>query len=295
MYQFLALISGIIIAIMVTINGGLTTVYGVYTATVLIHIVGVISAFIMLKISKQNPFPKVKLPFWLYTGGAVGMLTPLFLNFSFGKISITAMVALSLFAQMMVSLIFDVFGLLGLKKTPIQKNNLPGIIFAIVGISIMMIGGESGTIIAVLLALGSGVSIVIARMINAQLAEYITDLSGSFINHWVGLQTIFLAFLIFGFSEIQDINLQEIVKLPLWTYLGGTLGVIVVLLCNKITLKLPAFQLTLLTFIGQIFTGIIIDLILKNTYSIQTFYGTLIVSIGLSINIALQSFSKREH
>ena len=99
MYQFLALISGIIIAIMVTINGGLTTVYGVYTATVLIHIVGVISAFIMLKISKQNPFPKIKLPLWLYTGGAVGMLTPLFLNFSFGKISITAMVALSLFAQ----------------------------------------------------------------------------------------------------------------------------------------------------------------------------------------------------
>lgn len=295
MYQFLALISGIIIAIMVTINGGLTTVYGVYTATVLIHIVGVISAFIMLKISKQNPFPKIKLPLWLYTGGAVGMLTPLFLNFSFGKISITAMVALSLFAQMMVSLVFDIFGLLGLKKTPIQKNNLPGIIFAIVGISIMMIGGESGTIFAVLLALGSGVSIVIARMINAQLAEHITDLSGSFINHWVGLQTIFLAFLIFGFSEIQNINLQEIVKLPLWTYLGGTLGVIVVLLCNKITLKLPAFQLTLLTFIGQIFTGIIIDLILKNTYSMQTFYGTLIVSIGISINIALQSFNKREH
>ena len=223
------------------------------------------------------------------------MLTPLFLNFSFGKISITAMVALSLFAQMMVSLVFDIFGLLGLKKTPIQKNNLPGSIFAIVGISIMMIGGESGTIFAVLLALGSGVSIVIARMINAQLAEHITDLSGSFINHWVGLQTIFLAFLIFGFSEIQNINLQEIVKLPLWTYLGGTLGVIVVLLCNKITLKLPAFQLTLLTFIGQIFTGIIIDLILKNTYSMQTFYGTLIVSIGISINIALQSFNKREH
>lgn len=295
MYRVAALFSGIIIAIMVTINGELTTVYGIYTATVFIHIIGVIFAFFMLKTFNQNPFPKFKVPLWLYTGGAVGMLTTLFLNFSFGKISVTAMVALSLFAQMMVSLIIDNLGLFGIKKTPLQKNNLPGLIFAIAGIYIMMIGAESKTIIALLLALGSGLTIVVARMINAKLAEHTSALGGSFINHFVGLQVAFLALVLFGFTELKMVDLSKVISLPIWTYLGGVLGVTVVLICNIVTLKISAFQMTLLTFVGQIFTGIIIDMIFQDSYSLQTFYGSLLVAIGVGVNIFLQSFVKTEH
>ena len=46
MYQFLSLLTGMVIALMVALNGDLTTFYGMFTAAVIIHIVGTLFAIL---------------------------------------------------------------------------------------------------------------------------------------------------------------------------------------------------------------------------------------------------------
>ena len=49
MYRFACFVSGVAIAVMVAINGNLTGYYGVYTATVIIHLAGLLFLFLALK------------------------------------------------------------------------------------------------------------------------------------------------------------------------------------------------------------------------------------------------------
>lgn len=98
MYSFSTLLAGALISLMMLINGELTSYYGLFFATVIIHFVGSLFAFILLKLRKEKAFSR-GLPLWLYLGGAIGAFTVYFNNFAVGKISLTSIVALGLFGQ----------------------------------------------------------------------------------------------------------------------------------------------------------------------------------------------------
>ena len=99
MYNMLSLLTGVVIAVMVAVNGGLSQHYGIFIAAVIIHIVGVLFAFFLCVVLKRKISFK-KLPLWLYTGGAIGVLTTVFNNFAFGRISMTSIVALGLLGRL---------------------------------------------------------------------------------------------------------------------------------------------------------------------------------------------------
>jgi transporter family-2 protein len=98
MYYFAFLLIGILVAVMIAVNGGLTTFYGVYSATVIIHIVGLILIGTIIGVRREKPFAK-RLPWYLYIGGVLGVATTASVNFAFGKISLSAILALGLFGQ----------------------------------------------------------------------------------------------------------------------------------------------------------------------------------------------------
>lgn len=54
MYNILSLLSGLIVAAIVSINGTLTQAYGVFNSTVIIHIVGVVFALLICKAKKMK-------------------------------------------------------------------------------------------------------------------------------------------------------------------------------------------------------------------------------------------------
>jgi transporter family-2 protein len=56
MYYLLSLLIGILVAVMITVNGGLTTLYGVYSATVIIHIVGLLLIGLAVFLRREKPF-----------------------------------------------------------------------------------------------------------------------------------------------------------------------------------------------------------------------------------------------
>ena len=54
MYFVISILIGFVIAVMVGMNGQLTITYGLYLATVMIHIVGIVTVFISMLIKKEK-------------------------------------------------------------------------------------------------------------------------------------------------------------------------------------------------------------------------------------------------
>lgn len=137
----------------------------------------------------------------------------------------------------------------------------------------------------IFLSILAGVSIVIARIINSNLAEEIGIFQGTFFNYLIGL-LFSLVFLFFS-NESLHISSLKFKVLPAWVYLGGAGGVIVIVLSSLITPKISALHSTLLIFIGQLFTGIIIDYFTMNKLSIGKVTGGLLVLLGLAFNLLI--------
>ena len=137
----------------------------------------------------------------------------------------------------------------------------------------------------ILVSVLAGVCIVLSRTINAKLAEKIGLFQGTLFNYIFGLIFSFLFFLLS--KDSFNISKFKLGSIPLWAYLGGLAGVVVVVLCSYITPKITAFYLTLLIFIGQLFVGIIIDYFSLNILSIGKILGGLLVLVGLVYNLLL--------
>lgn len=280
MYYFLSLLTGILISAMIAFNGGLTQQYGVYSATIIIHIVGLIPLIFLLVANKEKPFSK-RYPWFLYMGGAIGVLTTVFNNVVFGRISVSAMLAIGLFGQSVTGIVVDQYGFLGMPKHPFTKRKLIGLSFILAGIAYMITNFEA---VAVILSFSAGVSVVTGRTFNAKLADLTSVQTSTFYNYVVGLLVSVLAFLLLGGNEA----LFPFTISPVWyIYLGGILGVGVVLLSNITVVKVSAFYLTLLIFVGQVFSGILIDAIISQELSARNLIGGVLVGAGLSINLLL--------
>jgi len=272
---------GILITVMVAINGGLTTFYGVYTATVIIHLVGLILISLAVFIKREKFFPG-KYAWYLYLGGAIGVFTTLANNISFGRISVSAIMALGLLGQTVTGLVIDQYGLFGMQKHLFTKDKLVGLALILAGIAAMI---NSFEILAVVVSFFAGFSIVMSRTLNAKLADVTSMRVSTFYNYFIGLIVSIAVFLLLGRGEVV---FAEFALSPSWyIYLGGALGVCVVFLSNFVVVKISAFYLTLLIFIGQIFSGVLIDAFISQEISTRNVIGGALVALGLSINLLL--------
>jgi transporter family-2 protein len=281
MYYFLSLLTGILISVMVAFNGGLTKQYGVYSATVIVHITGLILISVLVLLKRERVFSK-KHTWFLYLGGAIGVLTTVFNNMAFGRISISAILALGLFGQSITGLIIDQYGLFNMPKHPFSKRKYIGFFLILGGIVSMINNFE---IIAVIVSFVAGVNIVISRTLNAKLAALTTVRTSTFYNYLIGLAISIPVFLVLGSNEA--IHVELVFSPDLFVYFGGILGVCVVLLNNIVVIKISAFYLTLLIFIGQVFSGVLIDIIISGGFSARNFIGGIFVAIGLCVNLLL--------
>lgn len=289
MYQILSFIIGVVIAVMISVNGTLSNCYDAFRSAVIIHIVGVIFAAVIYCLKKEKKPLFRQGPLWIYLGGALGFLTTVFNNFAFEYISMTSIVALGLFGQMVTSAFIDSLGLLGMEKYPFQKSSLLGFFFALLGVASMLDLSITASFLAVLLSIGSGITVVLSRTVNARLSAKTGALGGSLVNHLVGLPITILFALLF----VPKSQMFVASPTPFWAYLGGMLGVTTVLLFNIVVPKISALNLSILSFIGQIFTGIFLDILVGNDFSNSSFTGGIIISIGLILNFILDAFHSK--
>jgi len=119
-------------------------------------------------------------------------------------------------------------------------------------------------------------------IINSHLAKIIGIFQGTLINYVVGLlSTIALIIIV---KNSVNISLSSYNHIPLWAFLGGLLGVIVVASTNIVIPKIPTIYTTLLIFMGQLFTGILIDYFRVGFISKGKIIGGLLILLGIIYN-----------
>lgn len=291
MYYFLSVLAGVFIAVMVMINGKLTAYYGVYSATAVIHLVGLLFVLVLLAAKRERIRPDQKLPFHLYLGGAVGFLTVVFNNISFGRISLSAILALGLLGQCLTSLVLDKYGFWGMPTHPYSKKKIFGIALVTLGIVPMVMDADAGAVIPIIVSLLTGVTVVVSRTINASLARHTGIFASTFFNYAVGFVLSMGFLLIAGRGE--PMLTQFTLSPDAWIYLGGIIGVCLVALLNASVHRISSFYMTLLLFAGQVFAGIALDIALSGVFSPRNLIGGLLVTAGLVQNLLVDRMDAR--
>jgi len=98
-------------------------------------------------------------------------------------------------------------------------------------------------------------------------------------------------FLLLGTGE--QIWLGLVLSPNWWIYLGGAIGVMTVWLSNVVVVKIPQLYITLLMFVGQVFTGVLLDALRDGAFSVANLIGGSLVALGLALNLLLERHSSR--
>ena len=134
--------------------------------------------------------------------------------------------------------------------------------------------------ISIIFSILSGVTIVLSRSVNGMLSKKMGAYQGTFYNYFTGFMTSLILMLVL--MVVQHINIS-LDKTNLMMYLGGIIGVFNILILNIIVPRISPVILTLLSFIGQLVSGMVIDAFVYNMFSISKILGCLIVIAGLVI------------
>ena len=131
----------------------------------------------------------------------------------------------------------------------------------------------------IVFALITGSLVIISMIMNSRVGDEIGVFPSVFINYILGLivSTLILLF------NLKTVTIGT--SVPWWAYLGGVLGVTIVTISNILIPKIPTIYTTLLIFIGQLFTGMIIDVLIGVQVSRGKVIGGLLICLGLFYNL----------
>lgn len=129
-------------------------------------------------------------------------------------------------------------------------------------------------------AILAGVNIVFSRFLNSGNAEKNGLSMSTLMNYITGLVTSLIVLLLVrepgSFLKLPAFGVSSVLM-----FLGGTVGVITILLSNHLTPRMPAFLMTLLIFISQLLTALVLDYWLRGAFSLGRLAGGLLVLAGL--------------
>lgn len=130
-----------------------------------------------------------------------------------------------------------------------------------------------------LLAMSIGVLVTVTPIMNGTNTTVLGTFRVSFIHYLVATLTG-LVFLLFSGPAA---SVQKLPDVPLYYYLGGILGLSVILLMNYYAVRIKAIHIAILPFLGQMTMGLILDAFLFDTFNIKVLIGLAIVLIGLKV------------
>ena len=137
MNYFISVFTGIILAIMISLNGQVGNIAGNYASSAIIHFIGLIGIILVLIFTKSKIQNLKGIPFYMFTGGLIGILTVLFTNASFMGLGVSLTVSLSLLGQLITSLVIDHFGYFNMPVVEFNKKKILGLVIIIAGIYVM--------------------------------------------------------------------------------------------------------------------------------------------------------------
>jgi transporter family-2 protein len=311
--DFLAAISGIMIALQARANGELSLRIGNPIEAALVSfgsgliVISLISVFNpKIKTGIRNLRSAVKrkeIPIWTLFAGMLGGSFVAVQTQIVPIIGVAIYSVASIAGQTAASLLVDRIGLTGGGKKNITGKRVAaaGVTVIAVLISVLdRIEANNLSIMAVVFGFFAGSVVGVQRALNGQINESTQQsFTTSLLNFIMGT-TFLVIFLAIGMM----INRAEIVSLPAgpwWMYTGGTIGVIYIAFTSTIVQHLGVLTFTLISVGGQLVGSLLIDFYSPTegvqvsaylvTGIIMTYLGVVVGGVG---NLPKLKSAKRE-
>lgn len=114
----------------------------------------------------------------------------------------------------------------------------------------------SEKLLALLIAAASGLTMAVQGTLNTSLSKVIGLVEATFVVHLVGLALISILLFVFNLGSIRP---ELFAQAPVYSYLGGILGVIIVVGVMKSIPRVGVAPATTAIILGQLFTAGLID------------------------------------
>ena len=300
--DFLAAVSGVLIAMQARANGELSHRMGNPIEAALVSfgsgllIISIISFFTpAIRNGMKNlkgAVSRKEIPVWTLFAGMLGGSFVAVQTQIVPIIGVAIYSVASIAGQTAASLIVDRIGLTGggKKEITVRRVAAAGVTVLAVLVSVLdRIEAENLSLFAVIFGCFAGAIVGVQRALNGQINE---STHQSFATSWLNfiMGTTFLFILL---SIGVAINRAEIVALPSgpwWMYMGGTIGVIYIAFTSTIVQHLGVLTFTLISVGGQLVGSLLIDLysptqgVQISTYLVtgivMTYLGVIVGGVG---------------
>lgn len=270
--DFLAAISGVMIALQARANGELSHRIGNGVEAALVSfgsgliIIALIAIFTpSIKDGARNlrgAVSRKELARWTLFAGALGGSFVAVQTHIVPLIGVAIYSVASIAGQTAASLIVDRIGLTGGGKKQITPRRIAAAFFTVFAVFISVfdrIDAKNLSLFAVLMGCVAGAIVGVQRAMNGQINEHShQSFTTSFLNFIMGTSflVIFLTFLaIFGNTQIVRLPAG-----PWWIYTGGVIGVIYIAFTSTIVQHLGVLTFTLFSVGGQLVGSLLIDI-----------------------------------
>jgi bacterial/archaeal transporter family-2 protein len=289
--DFLAAISGLMIALQARANGELShrldnglqaALVSFGSGLIIIAIVAIFNPSIKQGVRTLSKAVKERnLPSWTLFAGMLGgsfvavqtQIVPL--------IGVAIYSVASIAGQSAISLVVDRIGLTGGGKKHITPRRVTAAFVTVFAVFISVadrLDGRDLSIAAVILGVVAGAIVGIQRALNGQINEHSKQsFTTSLLNFAMG--TTFLTVLLLVAIVLGETELSPLPAGPWWIYTGGVIGVVYIAFTSTIVQHLGVLTFTLISVGGQLVGSLLIDL-LSPTEGVQ-------VSIYLVVGIAM--------
>jgi transporter family-2 protein len=270
--DFLAAISGVLIALQARANGELShrldnglqaALISFSSGLIIIATIALFNPSIKQGVRTLSRAVKERdLPPWTLFAGMLGgafiavqtQIVPL--------LGVAIYSVASIAGQSAISLFVDRIGLTGGGKKQITPRRVTAALITVFAVFISVadrLDGKNLSILAVILGVASGGIVGIQRALNGQINEHShQSFTTSFLNFAMGL-TFLTILLLFAFI-IGDFKFSPLPAGPWWIYAGGVIGVVYVAFTSTIVQHLGVLTFTLISVGGQLVGSLLIDL-----------------------------------
>ncbi len=270
--DFLAAISGVMIALQARANGELSHLIGNGVQAALVSfgsgllIIAIVAIFTpSIKAGARNlkgAVARKELPTWTLFAGTLGGSFVAVQTHIVPLIGVAIYSVASIAGQTAASLIVDRIGLTGGGKKHITPRRIAAALFTVFAVFISVfdrLDGRDLSLFAVLMGCVAGAIVGVQRALNGQINEHSNQsFTTSFLNFFMGTTFLFIFLTI-----LVVVGPTEFVPLPSgpwWIYTGGVLGVIYIAFTSTIVQHLGVLTFTLFSVGGQLVGSLLIDL-----------------------------------
>lgn len=139
MYKSLIFINGCLLTLMFLTNRLLAQQLGVYKGTIVFHLIGLSFISFIAFYKKIKLFKGSKFYLYYIFPGIFSLIMTVINNVSIPKLGISIVTSFGLFGQLICSIIFEKYGIMGVIKKNFQKEKILGFGFLVIGIILMTI------------------------------------------------------------------------------------------------------------------------------------------------------------